>query len=26
MLREGDPELELPEFEFPVPIPPGGIQ
>jgi superfamily II DNA or RNA helicase len=26
VLREGDPELELPEFEFPLPIPPGGIQ
>jgi len=26
VLREGDPELELPEFEFPEPIPPGGVQ
>jgi superfamily II DNA or RNA helicase len=26
LLREGDAELELPQFEFPVPIPPGGIE
>jgi superfamily II DNA or RNA helicase len=26
MLREGDPQLELPRFEFPEPKPPGGIQ
>lgn len=25
-LREGDPELGLPEFEFPIPPPPGGVQ
>ncbi len=25
-LREGDPGLELPEFEFPEPAPPGGVQ
>jgi hypothetical protein len=25
-LREGDPDLELPQFEFPQPIPPGGIE
>jgi len=25
-LREDDPKLELPEFEFPRPIPPGGVQ
>lgn len=25
-LREGDPRLELPNFEYPVPPPPGGIQ
>ena len=25
-LREDDPKLELPEFEFPPPIPPGGVQ
>jgi superfamily II DNA or RNA helicase len=25
-LREDDSRLELPEFEFPLPIPPGGIQ
>jgi len=25
-LREGDPTLELPRFEFPEPKPPGGIQ
>lgn len=26
VLREGDPELELPKFEFPEPPPPGGVQ
>jgi superfamily II DNA or RNA helicase len=26
MLREGDPELELPKFDFPIPNPPGSIQ
>ena len=25
-LREGDPTLELPQFEFPGPAPPGGVQ
>ena len=25
-LREGDPTLELPQFEFPDPAPPGGVQ
>jgi superfamily II DNA or RNA helicase len=25
-LRDGDPELELPEINFPSPAPPGGIQ
>ena len=25
-LREDDPKLELPEFEFPKPMPPGGVQ
>ena len=25
-LREGDPGLEFPEFEFPAPPPPGGVQ
>ena len=25
-LRESDPTLELPQFEFPVPAPPGGVQ
>ncbi|MCU7933648.1 MAG: DEAD/DEAH box helicase family protein [Candidatus Thiodiazotropha sp. (ex Dulcina madagascariensis)] len=25
-LREDDPQLELPHFEYPVPPPPGGIQ
>lgn len=25
-LRENDPTLELPQFEFPVPAPPGGVQ
>jgi superfamily II DNA or RNA helicase len=25
-LREGDPVLEIPEFEFPDPPPPGGVQ
>lgn len=25
-LREGDPVLELPQFEFPDPPPPGGVQ
>jgi superfamily II DNA/RNA helicase len=25
-LRDGDPRLELPEFEYPTPPPPGGIQ
>lgn len=25
-LRDGDPELELPRFEFPEPVPPGGVQ
>jgi superfamily II DNA or RNA helicase len=25
-LREGSPDLELPEFEFPIPIPPGSIE
>lgn len=25
-LRESDPELELPQFEFPEPVPPGGIE
>lgn len=24
--RQGDAKLELPQFEFPVPLPPGGIQ
>jgi superfamily II DNA or RNA helicase len=26
LLREGDAELELPQFEFPAPIPPGGVE
>ena len=26
LLREGDPQLELPKFDFPAPIPPGNIQ
>jgi superfamily II DNA or RNA helicase len=26
VLRDGDPRLELPAFEFPPPAPPGGIQ
>ena len=26
ILREGDPELELPKFEFPEPKPPGSVQ
>jgi len=26
MLREGDPGLELPKFDFPEPKPPGGVQ
>ena len=26
LLREGDPVLTLPEFEFPEPPPPGGVQ
>jgi len=26
MLREGDPNLELPRFNFPEPLPPGGPQ
>lgn len=26
MSREGDSALELPEFDFPQPIPPGGVQ
>jgi superfamily II DNA or RNA helicase len=26
IIREGDPDLELPRFEFPQPPPPGGIQ
>lgn len=26
LLREGDPELELPRFEFPEPQPPGSVQ
>lgn len=26
ILREGDPGLELPRFEFPEPRPPGGVQ
>jgi len=26
ILREGDPVLELPRFEFPEPRPPGGVQ
>ena len=26
LLREGDPLLELPKFEFPEPIPPGSVQ
>ena len=26
LLREGDPVLELPRFEFPEPIPPGSVQ
>jgi superfamily II DNA or RNA helicase len=26
LLREGNPELELPQFEFPEPRPPGSIQ
>lgn len=25
-LREGEPTLELPQFEFPEPAPPGGVQ
>jgi superfamily II DNA or RNA helicase len=25
-LREGDPVLEIPDFDFPKPIPPGGVQ
>lgn len=25
-LREGDPTLEIPEFDFPPPPPPGGVQ
>lgn len=25
-LREGDPTLEIPEFNFPAPPPPGGVQ
>ena len=25
-LREGDPVLELPKFEFPEPAPPGNVQ
>lgn len=26
VLREGDPAMELPEFEYPRPLPPGGVQ
>jgi superfamily II DNA/RNA helicase len=26
LLREGDPELELPDFNFPESAPPGGVQ
>jgi superfamily II DNA or RNA helicase len=26
VLREGDPTLDLPRFNFPVPHPPGGVQ
>ena len=26
LLREGDPKLELPQFEFPSPASPGGVQ
>jgi len=26
ILREGDPELELPRFDYPEPHPPGGVQ
>jgi hypothetical protein len=26
LLREGDPSLELPRFDFPEPVAPGGIQ
>lgn len=25
-LRDGDPRLELPDFEYPKPLPPGGVQ
>jgi len=26
LLREEDSKLELPAFEFPAPVPPGGVQ
>ncbi len=26
LLREGDPSLELPRFDFPEPVAPGGVQ
>ena len=26
LLREGDPQLEVPRFDYPEPLPPGGVE